>query len=485
MEEEPSTVATGVEGLDFVLQGGIPARRPTLVRGGPGTGKTVLATTFLTSVLQSGHAAVLATCDESPDSLTLHARSLGLDLDSGLADGRLRIVDLRPDHSEDHSGGELDLSVILARLEHALQVTGAQHMMVDAVDALQALDFGGVSAVSLRSQLVRVFDWIRERGVTTILTAGCGNSQSNRSEGMDVYIEDYIADCVIHLEQALSNRRMTRLLRVVKRRGHPHGSNAFPYLIDEQGFYAAPVTRWRLGREPSSEHLSTGISGLDAMLGGSGPYLGSALMFSGPSGTGKTTFAAAFAGAACAAGRRVLVLSFEEGAAELLRNQRSVGLDLEPYTQGERPLLQMQPVMASELGQEEHLLRVVRTVEAHGPDVVILDPVNALLRNTAMDDGPEMLLRLFSLLKEKGVTTVATELLTDDHEGSSRLNVSSMLDVWVKLRRDEVANRLYRRITLAKARGLPTSDRVCEFQLSADGVTIDNSGGVQTKMGGD
>lgn len=189
MEEVPSTVATGVDGLDFVLQGGIPTRRPTLVRGGPGTGKTVLAATFLTSVLQSGHGAVLATCDESPDSLRLHARSLGLDLDSGLADGRLRIVDLRPDHSEDHSGGELDLSVVLARLEHALQVTGAQHMMVDAVDALQALYFGGVSAVSLRSELVRVFDWIRERGVTTILTAGSGNSQLHQSEGMDVYIE--------------------------------------------------------------------------------------------------------------------------------------------------------------------------------------------------------------------------------------------------------------------------------------------------------
>lgn len=485
MGEQLTAVSTGIEGLDFVLTGGIPVHRPTLVRGGPGTGKTVLAATFLASVLQSGHGAVLATCDESPDSLRMHARSLGLDLDSGLADGRLRIVDLRPDHSEEHSGGEPDLSVILARLEHALQATGARHMVVDAVDALQALDFGGVSAVSLRTQLMRVFDWIRERGVTTILTAGAGHALSKQNRDMDTYIEDYIADCVIHLEQLLTHRRMTRLLRVVKRRGRAHGGNAFPYLIDEKGFYAAPVTRWRLGRELSNEHLSTGISGLDAMLGGSGPYLGSSLMFSGPSGTGKTTFASAFARAACEAGRRVLMLSFEEGSAELLRNQRSVGLDLEPHTRGERPLLQMKPVMASELGQEEHLLRVVRTVEAHRPEVVILDPVNALARHTAMDDGPEMLLRLFSLLKAQGVTTVATELLTDDQESVSRLNVSSMLDVWVKLRRDETANRLYRRITLAKARGLPTSDRVCEFRLSADGVIIDTSGGTETRSGGE
>ena len=456
---------TGIEGLDFILDGGVPAGQPTLLRGGPGSGKTAIAMTFFCHGLSQGEPSVLATFDESPEALTRHAEALGFPLRQYLDQGLGRILDMRPDRSELIAGETFELTALLARIGHALDALGAHRLVLDAIDGM---DESFRADSSLRAELARVFDWIRERDATTILTAGEENDFSRRYG-----LEEYIADCVILLKQEIRQRRMTRLLRILKRRGGGHGTNEFPFLLDQEGVFLAPVTGTRLEARPSAERHGTGIAGLDAMLGGGGPYRGSSVMVSGQSGTGKTTFAAAFADAACRAGDRVLYLSFEESTEELLRNQRSVGLELAehiaPHGSGR---LSLQPLLAVELGWEEHLLRIMRAVQEQQPAVVVLDPASALGDATESRQGKEMLLRLFYLLKREGVTVLATELLSDYSGGVSRLDVSSIIDVWIKLSRPEDGRNLRRLLNVVKARGLPTSDQIRGFELTHDGVYI-------------
>ncbi|MFP4146421.1 MAG: circadian clock protein KaiC [Halorhodospira sp.] len=466
LKQAGATEETGIEGLDFILDGGLPAGQPTLLRGGPGTGKTAIALTFFCHGLARGEPSVLATFDESPKALIRHAEALGYPLREHLEQDLGRILDMRPDRSELIAGETFELTALLARIGHALEALGAHRLVLDAIDGM---DESFRPNNSLRAELTRVFDWIRERDATTLLTAGEHTDFARRFG-----LEDYIADCVILLKQEVQYRRMTRLLRILKRRGGGHGTNEFPFLLDQEGVFLSPVTGTRLEARPSSERHSTGIPGVDAMLGGSGPYRGSAVLISGQSGTGKTSFAAAFAEAVCRAGDTVLYLSFEEATEELVRNQRSVGLDLSPHLDSGR--LVLEPMLAVELGWEEHLLRIMRAVKNQRPSTVVLDPASALGDRHEDRQGKEMLLRLFYMLKREGVTTVAIELLPDYSDGVSTMEVSSIVDVWIKLRRDERQGQLRRLLSVVKARGLPTSDHVQEFFLSDDGVHVGEPG---------
>ena len=457
---------TGIDGLDFVLDGGLPARQPTLLRGGPGTGKTAIAITFFCRGVERGEPSVLATFDESPEALIRHAEGLGFPLSEHIEAGRARVLDMRPNRADIVAGEVVELTAVLARMGHALQAIGASRLVIDAVDGM---DESFSPHATLRAELNRVFDWIREQDVTSLITCGEHTDFSARFG-----LEDYIADCVILLKQELENRRMTRLLRVLKRRGGRHGTNEFPFLLDEAGVFLAPVTGTRLEAAASTERHTTGIPGVDAMLGGEGPYRGAAIMISGESGTGKSCFAAAFADAAARGGDQVLYLSFEEASAEILRNQRSVGIDLAEHLAGEggSGRLTLMPLLAVELGWEEHLLRVMRAVQDYNPGVVVIDPASALSAGNAGLQGKEMLLRLFYMLKREGVTALATELLPDYSGGYSEMEVSSIVDVWLKLRRDERDGQLHRLINVVKARGLPTSERVSEFWLTSNGVRV-------------
>ncbi|MBK1734712.1 circadian clock protein KaiC [Halorhodospira abdelmalekii] len=469
-------VGTGVRGLDFILEGGLPAGRPTLIRGGPGSGKTAIALTFLCYGLEQGEPGVLVTFDESPEALIAHAEGLGMPLRSHIAAGRAQVLDMRPNRSEVVAGQALELTAVLSRIGYALDRVGAQRLVVDAIDGMgDAFDVD----LGLRSEIARVFDWLREQQTTTVITVG---EQSDFSARYG--LEDYIADCVILLRQEIKQRLMTRLLRVLKRRGGGHGTNEFPFLLDADGVFLAPVTGVDLRTETYTDRHSTGVPGLDAMLGGGGPYRGSAMMISGQSGTGKTSFAAAFACAVCDEGEHVLYLSFEESDAELVRNQRSVGLDLTRHlTPGGSGQLTLRPLLPAELGWEEHLLRIMRAVDELQPSVVIIDPISALADRRLEGQGKEMLLRLFYRLKKAGITVLATELLTDASAGVSSLDVSSIIDVWVKLRRDEGAERLRRLITVVKARGLPTADEVEVFCFTERGVTVGEQRSLPSREG--
>ncbi|MFP4161296.1 MAG: circadian clock protein KaiC [Ectothiorhodospira sp.] len=467
MNPRPSSYAdTGIQGLDFVLQGGLPEGRPTLVRGGPGTGKTVIALTFLChGIRERGENGVLITFDESPAALVHHAQGFGFAAEEYLRDGRLRILDMRPDQDEVVGQG-LELTAVLARIDHALQTTGARRLVLDAVDGLEGA-FEGQG--SLRRELGRLFDWIREREITSLITTGETEDFTTRFG-----LEDYVADCVIALRQDMSFRAMTRLLRVVKRRGGPHAGGEFPFLLDEKGIFMVPVSGAVLNARICDERLSTGIPDLDRMLGGEGPYRGSTLLLSGQAGTGKTSIAATLAQAACQQGLKVLFVSFEESVDELVRNQRSIGADLAHHAAaaGDRRLV-MEPVRSMEMGLEEHLMRIMRSLDQHRPDMLILDPISSLASRHVGDGAKEMLLRLMYLIKERGITAVATELLGDASHGVSHLDVSSMIDVWIKLRRHEDNGELNRLIQVVKGRGLPISNQVKEFRLCGEGLVIE------------
>lgn len=476
-EYTPSTSAvtpTGMEGFDFVLRGGLPAGRPALLRGGPGSGKTIISLSFLCHGLEIGEPGVLVTFDESPQELIRHAEALDMRLIEHVESGRVRILDMRPARGEMMSGESLELSAVLARLDHAIQQTGAQRLVIDAIDGLEGA-FSGADA-SLHSELRRLFDWIRERKTTTLITIG-EHGDFNQRYG----IEDYVADSVIALKQEVADRLMIRLLRVVKRRGGSHGTNEFPFLIDHEGIFILPLTGTRLRSNSSNDRLSTGIPGLDDMIGGRGIYRGTTAMYSGQSGTGKTTFAAAFARAACERGEDVLYLSFEEGAEELMRNQLSVGIDLSAHldTPAGVGRLVLEPMLAAETGWEEHLLRILRAVRQNRPAVVLLDPLSALSEKMAGASSKAMVLRLLSLLKSERVTTVATELLSDNSAGESSLNISSAIDMWLKLRREERDDLLHRLLVVVKSRGMPSADFVSEYTMSDQGVSIHGRPGAQ------
>ena len=460
-------IATGIDGLDFVLQGGLPAGRPTLLRGAAGTGKTVIALTFLCEGIAAGDSGVLVTFDESPEALLEHAEGFGFHARRHRTEGRLRILDMRPDRNEVQVGDTIELTAVLARIGHALDSTGASRLVVDAIDAMEA---GFANSQSLRTELARVFDWIRDRGVTSLITTG-EHAEFSARYGL----EDYIADCVIALKQEVKHRVMTRVLRVVKRRGRGHGTNEYPFLLDTDGLFLVPVTGSVLGAPVSEQRLSTGIPGLDAMLGGQGIYQGSTVLLSGQAGTGKTSIACSLTQAACAAGIPVLYLSFEESVAELTRNQRSLGIDIGRYlADDDRGTLVMVPIRAVELGLEEHLMRVMHLVKRHRPALVVLDPVSSLAGRGDEPGAKEILLRLLHLIKEEGVTVIATELLSDDSQGVSHLDVSSMIDVWIKLRRHEHNGEMNRLIYVVKARGLPISDQVKEFRITSAGLRIED-----------
>ncbi|MBK1700408.1 ATPase domain-containing protein [Thiococcus pfennigii] len=483
IEHRPDVAPTGIAGLDRILRGGVPAGRPTLLRGAAGTGKTVIALTFLCHGIAAGEPGVLVTFDESPEALLAHAEGFGFPARRHVAEGRLRILDMRPDRNEVQVGETIELTVILARIAHALEGLAATRLVIDAIDGIEATF---ASYPSLRSELARVFDWIRERRVTCLITTGERGEFSTRYG-----LEDYVADCVIALRQEVTNRVMTRVLRVVKRRGGAHETNEYPFLLDAGGLFLVPVTGAELTAKVSDRRLSTGIPGLDAMLGGDGPYRGSTVLLSGQAGTGKTSLACSLVRAACEAGLAVLYISFEESIDELTRNQRVLGLDLARYRRDgheaagpedhqddhrdDHPKdgLVLRPVRAVELGLEEHLMRVMRLIGEYRPDLVVLDPISSLAGRGHDPAAKETLLRLLHLLKAEGVTLIATELLSDDGGGVSHLDVSSMIDVWIRLRRHENDGEINRLITVVKARGLPISNQVKEFRISGAGLAIE------------
>lgn len=450
------SVPSGIEGLDDILGGGYPEGKATVIRGASGTGKTILSLKFACHAGEN-EPAVLVTFDEHPQSLMAQMEVLGLSR-CGVS-----LIDLRPHPDTRVQGDNFELGGLLARVEQELEKTGARRLVFDSFDTL-ILALGGQDRI--RTELQRVFNWVRERGVTLIATHAT-ESTSRVGTG----IEDYASDCVIHLTQQLHHRLMTRMLRIVKLRGRRHGTSEYPFSIGDEGIMVMPVSETRLNAPASREHLSTGIEELDLMLGGKGIFRGSITMISGQSGTGKSSFANLMADAACRRGERVHYLTFEESPDEVLRNMDSIGLTLHRHM--EEGLLHIDALRSVEHGLEEHLMRVMHMVKTERPDVLVIDPISALTDMGETFSAKSVMVRLCSFLKSHGVTTVISELLPDDAHDVSSMNISSMIDSWIRVRLVERDNRFQRRVHVRKSRGQAVDQDVKGFRITNQGIVIE------------
>ncbi len=455
---------TGVAGLDEVTGGGLPRGRPTLVCGNAGCGKTLLAMEFLVrGATQFGEPGVFLAFEETEDELAQNVRSLGFDLER-LAERKQVLLDhVRVERGEIDETGEFDLEGLFIRLGHAIDTVGAKRVVLDTVETL----FGGLSNEAiLRAELRRLFRWLKDRGVTAVITGERGDGQLTRQG-----LEEYVSDCVILLDHRVTDQVSTRRLRVVKYRGTAHGTNEYPFVIDEQGISVLPVTSLGLNQPASDERVSSGVPGLDEMLGGRGYYRGSSVLVSGTAGVGKTSLAAHFADATCRRGERCLYLAFEESEGQLVRNMRSIGLDLAPWIK--KGLLRVHASRPTALGLEQHLLTFHKLVEELEPAAVVTDPVSSLIAAGTEGDAGAVLLRLIDYLKGKGVTALMTNLTAGGAslEGTE-LGMSSLVDTWILLRDIELGGERNRGLYVLKSRGMAHSHQIREFLLTERGIEL-------------
>ncbi len=454
--------ATGIAGFDEITLGGLPAGRPSLVCGSAGCGKTLFAATFLVNgATRFGEPGVFMSFEERAEDLAANVASLGYDLDRLVAEGRLAIDHVRVERSEIEESGEYDLEGLFVRLGYAVDQIGARRVVLDTIETL----FSGFSDPAiLRAELRRLFGWIKERGLTAVITGERGEGQLTRQG-----LEEYVSDCVVLLDNRVEDQITTRRLRVVKYRGSAHGTNEYPFLIDHEGITVLPVTSTSLDREAPSEIVSSGVPDLDAMLGGGGFYCGSGILLSGVAGTGKTTLASHFADAACRRGERCLSFVFEESAQEICRNARSIGLDLQHWI--DAGLLRYEAARPSLYGMEMHLARMHRDLDRFKPDVVVVDPISAFRGPPA--EVHAVLLRMMDLLKGRGITALFTSLRNDGAltEGSDQ-GLSSLMDAWIKLSDIEANGERNRALYLIKARGMSHSNQVREYRITDHGVEL-------------
>lgn len=456
---------TGISGLDEVTGGGLPKGRPTLVCGAAGCGKTMMGLAFLThGATEYDEPGVFIAFEETADELSANVASLGIDLDRLIARKKLVVDAVRLERSEVEETGEYDLTGLFIRLGQAIDSIGAKRVVLDTIEVL----FAGLSNHAIvRAELRRLFRWLKDKGVTAYITAEQGNGSGLTRYGL----EEYVADCVINLDQRVVDQIATRRLRIVKYRGSAHGTNEYPFLITANGVSVLPVTSMGLEHQASTEHIGTGVPRLDTLLGGKGYYRGSSVLVSGGAGTGKTTLAAAFAAATCRRGERCLYISFEESTSQILRNMRSVGIELEPFVK--KGLLQFYSVRPTTQGLEAHLAAIHDLAARFQPAAVVADPVTNLATVGGMQDVRGTLTRLIDFLKMQQVTMLATSLTAGGaDEEQSEVGISSLMDTWLLVRNLENDRERNRALYILKSRGMAHSNQVREFVLSDKGIQL-------------
>jgi circadian clock protein KaiC len=466
---------TGIAGLDEITEGGLPRGRPTLVCGSAGCGKTLLASEFIVrGATQFGEPGVFLTFEETAEELGQNARSLGFDLDDLSARNLLTVDYVRVERSEIEETGEYDLEGLFVRLGYAIDTLGAKRVVLDTIEVL----FGGLSnAAILRSEIRRLFRWLKDKGVTSVITAERGAGTLTRHG-----LEEYVSDCVILLDHRVMEQVSTRRLRIVKYRGSAHGTNEFPFLIDDSGISVVPITSAGMDHPASSERVSTGIAGLDDMLGGKGYFRGSSILVSGSAGTGKTSLAVHFAVAACARGERCLFASFEESPGQLVRNMRSIGLDLERWIK--RGLLDIHSARPTRYGLEMHLAQIHKAVVQFEPRVAVVDPISNFVAAGTLSEAGSMMVRLIDHFKSRGITCLFTDLSRgNSHQEETEIGVSSIIDTWLVLCNTEQDAQRLGILWVVKSRGMAHSREMRRFLLTERGVELMPASGPAMKMG--
>lgn len=453
---------TGITGLDHVTLGGIPTGRPTLLCGAAGCGKTLFAMTFLVNGANlHGENGVFMSFEERSEDLIANVASLGYGVQALVADGRLVIDHVRIEPAEIEESGEYDLEALFVRLGYAIDQVGAKRVVLDTIEALFS---GFTDQALLRAELRRLFGWLKDRGVTAIITGERGEGQLTRYG-----IEEYVSDCVILLDNRVYAQVTTRRLRVVKYRGSAHGTDEYPFLIDDRGLSVLPVTSAGLEHKVASEAVPTGVAALDLMFGIGGFYRGSSVLISGLAGTGKSTFGALFADAMCKRGERCLYFAFEESPAQIVRNMRSAGIELQQHL--DSGLLVFEAVRPSLFGLEMHLARMNRDMEEFGPSAVVVDPISAF--RGVESEIYSTILRLADICKSRGITGIFTSLsLASDYTNEAERGVSSLMDTWISLSDVESSGERNRILYVLKSRGMSHSNQLREYRLTDHGVEL-------------
>jgi circadian clock protein KaiC len=455
---------TGIRGLDEITQGGLPQGRPTLICGAAGCGKTLLGIEFLVrGATEYKEPGVFMAFEESEGELAMNVTSLGMDLQRLVAENKLRIDSVRIERSEIQETGDYDLGGLFIRLGAAIDAIGAKRVVLDTLEVL----FSGLTNHAIvRSELRRLFRWLKEKGVTAIITGERGDGTMTRYG-----LEEYVADCVIMLDNRVTDQLCTRRLRVVKYRGSAHGTNEYPFLVGKQGISVLPITSMGLDYQASTKRVSTGVPRLDTMLDGQGYYMGSSVLISGAAGSGKTSLAAAFVHGACQRGEKCLYLAFEESPSQIMRNMQSIGFKLEPFVK--RGLLQYQAARPSNEGLESHLARIEELVHTFQPAAVVVDPVTSLLAVGDSSEVKSALARLTDLLKARGITALYTSLTPGgDAPDQTEVGISSLMDTWLLVRNLESEGERNRGLYILKSRGMGHSNQVREFVLSDKGIQL-------------
>ncbi|MCE5278520.1 MAG: circadian clock protein KaiC [Planctomycetaceae bacterium] len=455
---------TGISGLDEITEGGLPRGRPTLVCGAAGSGKTLLAMEFIVrGVTQFNEPGVFMAFEETAKELATNVASLGFEVDSLIRRKKMAIDYVHIERSEIEETGEYDLEGLFIRLKAMIDEVKAKRVVLDSVEALFA---GLPNEAILRAELRRLFRWLKEIGVTVVITGEQGKNALTRYG-----IEEYISDCVIFLDHRVTNQIATRRLRIVKYRGSKHGTNEYPTLIDEHGLSVLPISSLGLEYPVSNERVSTGIARLDAMMGGKGYYRGSSILISGMAGTGKTSLAAAFVDSLCRKGKRCMYYSFEESPQQIIRNMRSIGINLDPWRR--KGLLQFHSLRPQLYGLEMHLASIHKLVTEFRPEGVVMDPITNLTTVGDTDEIKAMLTRVIDFLKGEGITSVYTSLTSGSSSPEqSEVGISSLMDTWLLLRMVETYNERNRLLYILKSRGMGHSNQMREFQLSDNGIKL-------------
>lgn len=444
-----SKTPTGIQGLDEITGGGLPKGRTTLVCGGPGCGKSLLAMEFLVhGALRYGEPGVCMDFEETAEKLTANVASLGFDLRQLAKRKQLLVDHVLIERNEIAETGEYNLEGLFIRLAHAVKAIRAKRVVLDSIEAL----FAGLSdAAVLRAELRRLFRWLEDHKLTAMVTGEAGAGTLTRHG-----LEEYVADCVIAMDHRVTEQISTRRLRIVKYRGTSHGTDEYPFLIDNEGISVLPITSLALAHKAPTERVSTGIAALDEMMEGKGFFRGSSVLVSGTAGTGKSSIAATFSSAACARGDHCLYFAFEESPSQIVRNMRSVGIDLEPWIK--KRLLHFHALRPTSTGLEGHLAGIHKLIQQLRPNVVVIDPITNLVSASGIYGVKSMLMRMVDFLKVEQITSMFTNLtFAGDPQERTAAAVSSLMDTWIVLRDSEPNGRPRRELFVLKSRGMVSS----------------------------